>query len=166
MQLSTPWPAAVMTACADGLALLIEHRRTHIELSQPWPVRITVQLNQALGLLAQLSEHHAALSVPYGETIEQLDVAQLQQMWEQAEQTFWPKSWLGKRKVTAQLSNSTTGGSQPDVANDLHPWNVLRALRQQIKAIDTGSDFADIWSGLEPPEYEVRAAQPWQNALA
>src|SRR3546814_12741065 len=106
MQLSTPWPAAVMTACADGLALLIEHRRTHIELSQPWPVRITVQLNQALGMTAQLSEHHAALSVPYGATNEQLHVHQLHQMSEQAEQTLWHHAWLGKQQATDLLSNS------------------------------------------------------------
>ncbi|MGQ5297955.1 AAA domain-containing protein, partial [Xanthomonas arboricola] len=60
IQLSTPWPASVMTACADGLALLAEHRQTRAELGEPWPIRITVQLNQGLGLLAQLVEHHSA----------------------------------------------------------------------------------------------------------
>ncbi|MBV6782947.1 DUF3320 domain-containing protein [Xanthomonas campestris pv. trichodesmae] len=164
--LSTPWPASVITACADGLALLTEHRQTHAELGEPWPVRITVQLNQALGLLAQLSEHHAALSVPYGKTIEQLDVAQLQQMWEQAEQTFWPKSWLGKRKVTTQLSSATTGGSQPDVANDLQHWNAIRALRQRIQAIDPGQQCADVWAGLDTQQDKVSTALRWQIALA
>ncbi len=165
-QLSTPWPASVMTACADGLALLTEHRQTHIELSEPWPARVTVQLNQALDLLAQLGEHHAALSVPYGKTIEQLDVAQLQQMWEQAEQTFWPKSWFGKRKVTAQLSSAITGGSQPNVANDLVHWNAIRALRQQIQAIDPGPECADMWAGLDTQQDKVRTALRWQIALA
>ena len=165
-QLSTPWPASVMTACADGLALLAEHRQTRAELGEPWPVRITVRLNQGLGLLAKLGEHHAALSVPYGKMIEQLDLAQLQHMWEHAEQTFWPKSWLGKRKVTAQLSNATTGGSQPDVANDLQHWNAIRALRQQIQAIAPGSECADVWAGLDTQPNRVRTALRWQIALA
>lgn len=164
-QLSTPWPASVMTAGADGLALLTEHRQTRAELGEPWPVRITVQLNQGLGLLAQLGEHHAALSATYGQTIEQLDVAQLQQMWEQAEQTFWPKSWLGKRKVTAQLSSATTSGSQPDVANDLQHWNAIRALRQQIQAIAPGQQCADVWEGLDTQQDKVRTALRWQIAL-
>lgn len=165
-QLSTPWPASVMTACVDGLALLTERRQIHAELGEPWPVRITIQLNQALDLLAQLGQHHAALSVPYGKTIEQLDVALLQHMWEQAEQTFWPKSWLGKRKVTAQLFKATTGGSQPNVANDLQHWNAIRVLRQKIQAITPGAECADVWKGLDTEQGKVRTALRWQTALA
>jgi len=165
-QLSSPWSASVTTACADGLVLLAEHRQTRAELGEPWPPRITVQLNQALGLLAQLGEHHTALSVPYGETIEQLDIAQLQQKWEQAEQTFWPKSWLGKRKVTAQLSSATKSGSQPDVANDLQHWNIIRSLRQQIQVIVPGQQCANVWAGLETQEDKVHTALRWQTALA
>lgn len=166
IQLSTPWPTSVMTACVDGLALLTEHRQTHAELGEPWPVRITVQLNQALDLLAQLDKHHAALSVPYGKTIEQLDVALLLHMWEQAEQTFWPKSWLGKRKVTAQLFKATTGGSQPNVANDLQHWNAIRVLRQKIQAITPGAECADVWKELDTEQGKVRTALRWQTALA
>ncbi|WP_233237846.1 DUF3320 domain-containing protein [Bordetella sp. LUAb4] len=164
-QLSTPWPASVISACANGLTQLTEHRQTHAELSQPWPVRITEQLNQGLSLLSQLGEHHAALSVPYGNTIEQLDVGQLQQIWEHAEQAVWPKSWLGKRKVTAQLTTATTGASQPDVANDLRHWNAIRALHQQIQAIALGQECSDVWAGLETQEDTVRAALRWQAAL-
>ena len=164
-QLSTPWPSSVMKSCSDGLAQLTEHRQTHAELSVPWPARITEQLNQGLGLLSQLGEHHAALSVPYGKAIEQLDVAQLQKMWEQAEQAVWPKSWLGKRKVTAQLTSATSGASQPDVANDLRHWNAIRALQQQIQAISPGPECSDVWAALETQEDNVRATLRWQVAL-
>src|SRR5690606_6654653 len=81
-QLSEPWPASVVTACTDGLAALTEHRQIHSQLGEPWTPRTIMQLNQGLDLLAQIVQHHAALSAPYGESIEQLDVAELQRQWE------------------------------------------------------------------------------------
>ena len=165
-QLSAPWPVSVVNACTDALALLTEHRQIHAELGEPWPERITLQLIQGLDLLGQLDEQHAALSAPYSNAIEQLDVAQLQQMWEQAEQAIWPKSWLGKRKVTAQLASATTGGSQPDVVNDLQHWITIRTLRQQILAVAPGIECADIWAGLDTQQYKVHTALRWQTAQA
>ncbi len=165
-QLSTPWPASVMTICADGLAALAEYQHTFAQLGEPWPMRTIVQLNLGLGLLAKLAEHHAALSVSYSEKIEQLDVAHLQKAWELAEQTFWPKSWLGKRRVKEQLSGAITSGAQPDVANDLQQWNAIRALREQIRQVAPGLESAAVWSGLQTEETKVRTALRWQVALA
>lgn len=165
-QLSTPWPNSVLSACTDGLALLTEHRQTHAELGTPWLESTTVQLSHGLDLLRQLGEHQAALSVSYDKTIEQLDVGQLQQMWEQAEQAVWPKSWLIKRKVSAQLTSAASDSSQPDVANDLRKWNAIRTLQQQIQAIAPGQQCSDIWAGLETIEDKVRASLRWQVALS
>lgn len=165
-QLSAPWPASVVTACANGLAALNEHRQIHAQLGEPWAPRTVVQLNQGLDLLAQIAQHHSALSVRYGESIEGLDVAELQQMWEQAGRAFWPKSWLGRRKVTTQLSGAVAGGSQPDVANDLQHWNAIRALRRQLQAITPAQECAHVWAGLDTHEEKVRTALRWQIALA
>src|SRR5690606_7119212 len=54
----------------------------------------------------------------------------------------------------------------PDVANDLQHWNAIRALRQQIQAIDPGQQCTDVWAGLETQEDKVRTALRWQIALA
>lgn len=165
-QLSTPWPASVAAACADGLAALTEHRQTHAQLGEPWAPRAVVQLNQGLDLLAQCAQLHSALSVGYGESIEALDVAELQRMWEHTEQAFWPKSWLGKRKVATQLASAVKNGAQPDVANDLRHWNAIRSLRQQLQAITPAQGCAHVWAGLQTQEDRVRTALRWQVALA
>lgn len=166
LQLSAPWSASVMTACADGLAALAEYRQIHAELGEPWAFHTAVQLNQGIKLLTRIAQHRSALSVRYGESIEKLDVAELQQMWQRAEQTFWPRSWLGKRKVTAQLSNAVLGGSQPDVAGDLQHWNAIRALRQQLQSIVPAQECAYVWAGPDTDEDKVRTALRWQIALA
>jgi hypothetical protein len=165
-QLSTPWPASVITACERGLAAVAEHQAVHAQLGEPWPASATLRLNQGLNLLARLGEHQSALSVSYNEAIEHLDVAQLQQDWEQAEHAIWPKSWLGRRKVKAQLSTTVSGGAQPDVGNDLQQWNAIRAVRQQVLALVPGKETADVWAGLQTQEDKVRIAIRWQTILA
>lgn len=165
-QLSEPWPTSVATACTNSLAALAEHRQIHAQLGEPWTPRTVVQLNEGLDLLAQIAQRHAALSVPYDESIEQLDVAELQRKWEQAEQAFWPKSWLGKHKATVQLSGATKGRSQPDVSMDLQHWNAIRALRQQVQAITPAHECASVWAGMNTNEDKVRTAMRWQIALA
>lgn len=165
-QLSKPWSTSVVAACTGGLAALTEHRQIHAQLSEPWAISTVTQLNQGLDLLAQVDQHRVALSVPYDESIETLDVAELQQMWEQAEQTFWPKSWLGKRKVTAHLSSAIKAESQPNVLSDLQHWNAIRTLRQQLLAITLPQECASVWAGLDTNEDEVRTALRWQLSLA
>ena len=165
-RLSTPWPAAVVSACTEGLAALTEHRQLHAQLGVPWAPSAVAQLNQGLELLGQIAQHQSALSAGYGEAIEGLDVAQLQQMWERAGQSFWPLSWLGRRKVRAQLAGALAGGSQPDVANDLRHWNAIRTLRRQAQAIAPGPACAPVWAGLETQADKVRTALRWQAALA
>lgn len=165
-QLSPPWPAEVATACERGLETLAEHRMTYRQLSEPWPPRTVVLLNQGLDLLARLEQHRSALSVPYGEGIESLDVAQLQRDWEQAGQTFWPKSWLGRRKVKVRLSAAIAGQGVPDVGNDLQHWNAIRDLREQVRKLALGQEAAGIWKGLDTAPDIVRCALRWQPTLA
>jgi very-short-patch-repair endonuclease len=165
-QLSAPWPTSTVIACTEGLAALAERRQLHAQLSQPWAPHTVRQLNQGLDLLTQIAQHRLALSVPYDESIEKLDVAELQQMWEQAEQALWPKSWLEKRKVTARLSSAIRGGSQPDVTHDLQHWNAIRALRKQLQAATPAQEYASVWEGLDTNEDKVRTTLRWQTSLA
>jgi len=164
-QLSTPWPMAVSLACDKALAALTEHRQTRLQLGAPWPAPVIEQIDQGLELLSQLAEQHAQLSVAYGPQVEQLDVALLQQAWTQAEQAFWPNSWLGKRKVTAQLAGAIHAGSEPDIGADLRLWNTIRALRQQIQNLAPTHECKDVWAGLDTQVEKVRTALRWQSAL-
>ncbi|MDR1064213.1 MAG: DUF3320 domain-containing protein [Azoarcus sp.] len=172
-QLSPPWPTEGVAACERGLETLAEHQTAYRQLSEPWPPH-TVLLNQGLELLARLERHRSALSVPYGEGIESLDVAQLQQDWKQAERTFWPRSWLGRRKVKTQLSAAITGQGVPDIGNDLQHWNAIRDLREQIRARieqtlaeldDLREATANLWKGLDSRLDDVAQACQLQADL-
>lgn len=165
-QLTTPWPASVTTACNDGLTALAECQQIHSQLSEPWATGAVMQMNQGLELLAQIETHHSMLSVRYNESIENLDVAELQQRWQQAEKAIWPKSWLIQRKVTAQLSSAFTGNSQANVGSDLQHWHAIRHLRQQLQAIVPAQECAPVWAGPSTKEEAVRTALRWQTALS
>lgn len=165
-QLPTPWPASVTLACSKALSALAQYRHIHAQLGTPWAAHAVAQMNQGLELLQRIAQQHAALSATYGASIEQLDVAQLQRMWQQAEEAFWPKSWLGKRKVTAQLCSAIQNSVQPDVANDLQRWNTIRALRNQVQALQVDPECASVWAGLSTQEDKVHTALRWQIALA
>lgn len=165
-QLPTPWPASVSSACSKALSALAQYRHIHAQLSTPWTANTVAQMNQGLDLLQRIAQQHAALSATYGASIEQLDVAQLQRMWQQAEQALWPKSWLSKRKVTTQLCFTIQNGAQPDVPNDLQRWNTIRALRNQVQALQVDPECASVWAGLSTQEDKVHTALRWQIALA
>lgn len=142
----------------EGAALVRRYAELNAQLSAPGSAPSVTAGNDGFdALLTQIAQHHAALSAPYGESIEQLDIAELQRMWEQAEQSLWPRSWLGKRKVEAQLSSATTSGSKPDVANDLLHWSAIFALRQRLQddmkhalaaLDDLRESTAGLWKGL------------------
>ena len=89
-QLSAIWSAETLAACERGLATRLEQHALQQRLSAPWSAQTMQSLEQGLAWLAELEQHHAALSVPYGDAIEHLDVAQLQQDWVIAEQESWP----------------------------------------------------------------------------
>jgi very-short-patch-repair endonuclease len=165
-RLSPLWSDEVVAACEQGLELLAEHQATRRQLSAPWSPRTVVLLNQGLACLAQLDQHRSALSVSYGEGIESLDVAQLQRDWEQAGQAFWPKSWLGRRKVKARLAATIVGQGAPDVGHDLQHWNAIRDLREQVRKLAVGQEAAGVWKGLDADPDVVRCALCWQPTLA
>lgn len=160
----------------EGAALVRRHAELNAHISAPSPASVlTAGTDGFDDLLTQIVQHHAALSVPYGESIEQLDVAELQRMWQQAEQTFWPKSWLGKRKIAAQLSNATKVGSTPDVANDLQHWSAIHDLRRQFQdemkqalaaLDDLRESTAGLWKGLATHLDDLEQACQFREDLA
>ena len=164
-QLSVPWSVGVRTACDSGLAALLEYRQTFEQISAPWPTRIITQLNEGLERIVQLDKHRKALSIKYSDAIEQLDIAQLQTMWTQAETTAWPKSWWMKRKVRQQLIGASADHSQPDVTNDIKRWQAIRDLRQEIQMIRLDDEQSSVWAGLNTYEETLKAALQWQTAL-
>jgi len=164
--LSAPWPMSVVTACIEGLASLAQYQSIHAQLQPPWSADTVAHIQRGLALLERLDKHQSALSVPYGPAIEALDVAQLQQSWQQAQKTVWPSSWLQQRKVRQQLSQATKNNSIPEVADDLRHWNAIRALRAQLQAMKMPAECSPIWSGPTSDPTLLHLAMRWQKALA
>lgn len=160
----------------QGAALVRRHAELNAQLSALWSASSVTAGNDGVDtLLTQIAQHQAALSAPYDESIEQLDIAELQRMWEQAEQSLWPRSWLGKRKIEAQLSSATKSGLKPDVANDLQHWSAIFALRQQLQddmkqalaALDDLTEStAGLWKGLATNLDDLEQACQLQEDLA
>lgn len=165
-QLSPLWSADTLAACERGLAALVEQQALLRQLSTPWPAHTMHALEQGLTWLTQLQQHHAALSVQYADSIELLDVAQLQRDWAHAEQTFWPMSALGRRKVRTQLRAAIEQEHEANVGSDLQHWCAIRQLRQQVDALRTEPEVSEVWRGLRTDVNLARCALRWQAALA
>ncbi len=160
----------------EGAALVRRHAELNAQLSEPWCASsVTAGNDEFDALLTQIAQHQAALSAPYDESIEQLDIAELQRMWEQAVQSLWPRSWLGKRKIEAQLSSATKSGAKPEVANDLQHWSAIFALRQQLQddmkqalaaLDDLRESTAGLWKGLATNLDDLEQACQLRDDLA
>ncbi len=163
--LSPQWPDNVITQCKQGIALLKQRRELHSQLAHPWSPAIVDDLQTGIRLLDEIDQHLKQLSVEYTEQVEQQDVTHLQREWGKAENTFWPMSWLGKRKVTKILDATIKGQGEPNVAHDLQIWMKIRELRTQITHLEIGGSVEGVWHGLKSkPEY-VQCALAFQQAL-
>jgi len=139
----------------ESATLVRRHMELNAQLARLWSPPV---VKECAAHLSALFEHHSALSVRYTEAIESLDVIQLQQQWEQAEQAFWPKSWMGKRRIRKQLAEAAPKGAQLDIGNDLQHWNAIRALRQEIAAVTPCQTRDDIWTNHAPNLENLHAA--------
>ncbi|HHF0074069.1 TPA: DUF3320 domain-containing protein [Pseudomonas aeruginosa] len=146
-KLPAPWSQTTITACQDGLELLEQHAQLTQSLPEPLAVSNMVVLSQAIKLFDEIAALRQCLSVSYTPGIEDLDVAALLGEWDRAEQSFWPKSWLGKRRIRQQLSQLIDGNAEPNIPVDLQNLVSIRTVRQHIEGLGLGSDTAEFWRG-------------------
>ena len=164
-QLSPVWAISTVNAAEKGLSLLARRRALMSQLSPAWPVQTFETLSQAIEMLERIAEVTQELSVTYTDIIETLDVRELLRDWQSAEQSFWPKSLLGTRKVTKTLSTAVSGDAEPDVANDLHTWIQIRDLRDKLDALEVGDYCAQIWNGALSIAQHLKAAIQLRQAM-
>jgi very-short-patch-repair endonuclease len=164
-QLSPVWAISTVNAAEKGLSLLARRRALMSQLSPAWPVQTFETLSQAIEMLECIAEVTQELSVTYTDFIETLDVRELLGDWQSAEQSFWPKSLLGTRKVTKILSTAVSGDAEPDVAKDLRAWIQIRDLRDKLDALEVGDHCAQIWRGALSVAQHLKAAIQLRQAM-
>ena len=148
-EMSAAWTVEQSAALVAALRLLDEREEVHGQLGATWPAHIAEELSNGLQWLEQIEARRAQLSVKYASQVEALNVSQLQREWAKAEGSIWPLSWLGKRKVRAQLEAVIEGTGEPKVAEDLASWVAIRALREQVADVNPGAPMQEVWAGLK-----------------
>ena len=156
--MSAPWTVEQSAALVAALRVLEEREEVHGQLGTAWPAHMAEELSQGLQLLEQIEARRAQLSVKYTSQVEALNVSQLQREWAKAEAAIWPLSWLGKRKVRAQLEAVIEGAGEPRVAEDLASWVAIRALRDQVSDVNPGAQLQEVWAGLKTRPDVARSA--------
>lgn len=164
-QLSPVWAISTVNAAEKGLSFLARRRALMSQLSPAWPVQTFETLSQAIEMLERTAEVTQELSVTYTDIIETLDVRELLADWQAAEQSFWPKSLMGTRKVTKTLSTAVSGDAEPDVAKDLRSWIQIRDLRDKLDALEVGDYCAQIWRGALSVAQHLKAAIQLRQAM-
>ncbi len=165
-KLSVTWSSRVAAEARRSMDLLSQRRSTVDSLSPAWASTVIETLQDALSKFSQIKELTDQLSVTYNESVETLDFDSLHQDWLKADDAIWPKSWLGKRRVTASLAAAQTTPGEADVAKDLSTWIAIRSVRKLIDELQPGTQSADIWSGAKTnPSYLSRAID-FQFAVA
>ncbi|MGF6099276.1 DUF3320 domain-containing protein [Pseudomonas sp. 18175] len=163
--MSPIWPTRVVAEAKRAMELLQERRSTFDSLSPVWSSAVIDTLQDGLTKFAKLNELTDQLSVTYTETIETLDIEQLHQEWLKANEAMWPKSWLGKRRVTASLAAVQAVAGEADVAKDLSTWIEIRGQRKLIDELQPGAQCGDIWSGSKSNPGHLNSALALQLAL-
>lgn len=164
--LSAAWPTRVASEAKRGMDLLQQRRSTLDSMSPPWPSPVVDTLQDAITKFASIKELTAQLSVTYSDSVEALDIEQLYQEWQKADDAMWPKSWLGKRRVTASLAATQVSSGEADVPKDLSTWIEIRGLRKAIDDLQPGALTVEVWQGSKiNPEY-ISTALALQVAIA
>lgn len=146
-KLTPAWPAMLLNKADEALALLQRRRETQAALGPTWTDEVLAATSHAIGLLEQLADLRRQLTVSYTDAVEALDVQQLLEHWLKAEQSFWPKSFFGMRKIRETLGKTASGHAATDVAKDLSTWINIRVVRKQIDDLALGDRIGPVWQG-------------------
>ena len=148
-KMSTPWPTELQTRLAQALDLLDKRRNLYTELGSPWPPTVSDEIERGVQWIEEMGQLRASLSVKYGAGVGQLNVAQLQRDWAKADKSFWPMSWLGKRKVRGVLEAVIEGTGEPRVADDLSALVRIKSLREEVQQLNPGAAAEGLWVGVK-----------------
>ncbi|MNJ19099.1 ATP-dependent RecD-like DNA helicase [compost metagenome] len=164
-KLSAVWSSRVVTDAKQGIELLQKRRATWAELGPAWPESVTDVLAQAVELLGQIADLKQRLSTTYSDAIESLDIDLLLSEWKEAEESFWPKSWFGKRRISALLASAQITVGEVDHGKDLATWAEIRSLRRAIDELEPGHECVAVWQGSKSEAEQLSTAIKLQEAI-
>lgn len=164
-RMAAPWSAELQTQLSQAIALLEQRQRLQAELGTPWPVALRGEVERGVKCIEDIARLREGLSVRYGSGIAQLNVAQLQREWDKADKSFWPMSWLGKRRVRKALEAAIEGTGEPRIADDLDALVRIRALSAEVEQISPGAAAEGVWAGLKTRADHARSALAASAAL-
>ncbi|MEC5387748.1 DUF3320 domain-containing protein [Uliginosibacterium sp. H3] len=164
-RISSAWPAELQSQLHQALDLLVQHRRVHAELGEAWPTPVSDELQRGVQRIEEIAKLRAGLSVKYSAGVAQLNVILLQREWAKAEKSFWPISWLGKRKVRGVLEALIEDTDEPRIAEDLAALVRIKSLREEVAELNPGAVVETLWSGEKTRTDHVRSALQANAAL-
>ena len=119
-----------------------------------------VQLDRAIEMHRSA---RASINANYAETLDAIPLDEIDQSWRKAASSFFPMSWVGKRKVTRLLQTYATDG----VANPAIDIAAIRTIREQLATI-TSSPLANLtsyWNATETDTTKVDSQLTKANEL-
>ncbi len=164
-RMAAPWSPQLQAQLSQALALLEQRQRLHAELGTPWPVAVRAEVERGVQCIEEIARLREGLSVRYGNGVAQLNVAQLQRDWDKADKSFWPMSWLGKRRVRQALDAAIEGTGEPRIAEDLDALVRIRSLGSEVEQINPGAAVEGVWAGLKSRTDHARSALAANAAL-
>jgi very-short-patch-repair endonuclease len=164
-ELSKVWPSRVVSDAKRGLDLLRQRHSVLSELGPVWPHSTIGALQQALTMFGQIEALIQQLSVSYGDRIDELDVELMHRELKEAEDSFWPKSWLGKRRIAALLASMQSGQSEAATEKDLSVWIEIRNIRKAIDDLKPENLSSGVWQGAKTDYSYLVAALALQEAI-
>lgn len=164
-KLSPLWPSRVIADVKEGIDLLQQRRLIHSELSPAWPESVTEVLAQAVHLLGQMEELKQQLSATYSDAIDAVDIDLLWREWKEGNESFWPKSWLSKRRISALLAPMQTPEGEVDNYEDLSTWIEIRSMRKAIDELEPGHQCVAVWQRSKSVAARLTTAISLQDAL-
>lgn len=163
--LSQIWPARVVSEAKRGLELLQQRRTALSGFGPVWPRTAIEAIQQAIVMLDQVDALTQQLSVSYDDRIEALDIELLHNEWKEAVGSFWPKSWIGKRRISGLLISTQSVQEEADVERDLSTWVEIRNARKAIDELEPGEACFGIWLGAKSNRSHLVAALGLQEAI-
>ncbi|MFJ4192457.1 DUF3320 domain-containing protein [Pseudomonas sp. NPDC089534] len=165
-RLSAIWSTRVGGEAKRAMDLLSQRRSTVDSLTPVWSSAVVETLQETLSRFSHIVALTEQLSVTYTDSVEALDVEGLHRDWLKAGDAIWPKSWLGKRRVTATLAAVQAAPGEADVGRDLSTWIEIRGVRKSIDELQPGVQCADIWHGSKSDPGHLSSAIALQAAVA
>jgi very-short-patch-repair endonuclease len=129
----------------------------HAMLSPDGP-EIAEKLRTASMALARYRGQVGTLSVRYDdEMISPQSVAQVKQLWVEANGKFWPFSFFGRKKALKEAMRLLGASAPMDLSSDLHGLESLAALRSDMAKTTQTLPSSALWRGLETDVAQVES---------